>query len=249
LWHTARVGQTVRVDEHKIELEPGVAVSSVWAFPEGFTAGKSPALILAHGAGTDMRNPLLSFVHEALAQRGVVTVKFNFPYMEAGRKAPDPPQRLAHAWRTVLQRVRADANPGALFLGGKSMGGRIASLVVAGGEPAAGLVLLGYPLQPAGRPETLRSEHFARIACPVLFIQGSRDRLCDLNLLRGAMATMSAPVTLHVIEAGDHSFKVPQRSGKTERQVWDEIVGVVAAWLATAVLAKGASLPTGRAAC
>ena len=243
MWHTARVGLTVRVDERKIELEPGVAVSSVWAFPEGFIPGKSPALILAHGAGTDMRNPFLSFVHETLAQRGVMTVKFNFPYMEAGRKAPDPPQRLAHAWRAVMQRVRADANPGALFVGGKSMGGRIASLVVASGEPAAGLVLLGYPLQPAGRPETLRSEHFARIACRVLFVQGSRDRLCDLNLLRGAVAKMSAPVTVHVIEAGDHSFKVPQRSGKTERQVWDEIVGVVGAWLSQAASGPGARLP------
>jgi predicted alpha/beta-hydrolase family hydrolase len=237
----------MRVDEYPIELEPGVAMSSVWAFPEGFTAGQSPALILAHGAGADMRNPLLSFVHEALAQRGILTVKFNFPYMETGRKAPDPPQRLLQAWRAVVQRVRTGANPGALFLGGKSMGGRIASRLVAGGEPAAGLVLLGYPLQPAGRPETLRSEHFARITCPALFIQGSRDRLCDLQLLRTAVAAIAAPVSLHVIEAGDHSFKVPRRSGKAERQVWDEIVEVIGSWLATAVSLTGTPLPTGRA--
>jgi predicted alpha/beta-hydrolase family hydrolase len=221
----------VRVVEHKIEVEPGIEVSSVWAYPEQFSAGGSPLLILAHGAGSDMRSPFLSFVHEALAMRGVTTVKFNFPYMEAGGKAPDPPPRLMHAWRSVIQRVRADVNPRALFLGGKSMGGRIASMVAARGEPVAGLVLLGYPLQPAGRPDVMRSEHLARLTSPVLFIQGSRDRLCNLDLLRGVLANMPAPVTLHVIEDGDHSFKVPKRTGKTERQVWDEIVEVVASWL------------------
>jgi predicted alpha/beta-hydrolase family hydrolase len=220
----------MRVDEHKIEVEPGIEVSSVWAYPDGFSASSS-VLILAHGAGSDMRSPLLSFVHEALALRGVATVKFNFPYREAGRKAPDPPPRLMHAWRSVVQRVRADAQPGALFLGGMSMGGRIASMVAARGEPGAGLVLLGYPLQPAGRPDVLRSEHLARIKCPVLFVQGSRDRLCNLDLLRGVFASMSVSVTLHVIEDGDHSFKVPKRTGKSERQVWDEIVDVVASWL------------------
>ena len=119
-----------------------------------------------------------------------MTVKFNFPYMETGRKA----RTRRGDWRMpgagAATCSRRGRTPAPLFLGGKSMGGPIASLVVADGEPAAGLVLLGYPLQPAGRPDTLRSEHFARIACPVLFVQGSRDRLCDLNLLRGAVAKM-----------------------------------------------------------
>jgi predicted alpha/beta-hydrolase family hydrolase len=236
----------MRVDAHKIEVEPGIVVSSVWAFPSEFASGKSPGLILAHGAGTDMQNPFLSFVHETLAARGILTVKFNFPYMESGRRAPDHPQRLLQAWRAVMQRVLAQAKPGALFLGGKSMGGRMASMLVAQGAPAAGLVLLGYPLQPAGRPEVLRSEHFARITCPVLFVQGSRDRLCGLGLLRGALAAICASVTLHVIEEGDHSFKVPKRTGKTERQVWDDIVGVVESWLTEAMAAFPAPLPATR---
>lgn len=233
----------MRVYEHKIEVEPGIEVSSAWAFPERFSAGKSPGLILAHGAGSDMRNPFLSFVQEALVRRGIATVKFNFPYTEAGRKAPDLPYRLARTWRSVIQRVRVDAQPGALFLGGKSMGGRIASMLTAQGEPAAGLVLLGYPLQPAGRPDALRSEHLGRITCPVLFVQGSRDRLCDLGLLRGVLATLSAPTTLHVIEEGDHSFKVPKRTGKTERQVWDDIVAAVGSWLTQTAASLGVSLP------
>lgn len=218
----------MRVERYKIEVEPGVEISSVWALPDKFSAG----LILAHGAGTDMNNRFLTFLHEASAERGILTVKFNFPYMEAGRKAPDPPQRLTDAWRAVIQRVRVEAKPALLFVGGKSMGGRIASMVVAGGERADGLILLGYPLQPAGRPQVLRSKHLARIACPVLFVQGSRDRLCDLSLLRRVLPTMPAPVTLHVIDEGDHSFKVPKRIGKTERQVWEEIAVVVASWLA-----------------
>lgn len=233
----------MRVHEREIEVEPGVEVASVWSFPPGFAAGVSPGLILAHGAGSDMRSPFLSFVHEALATRGVMTVKFNFPYVEAGRKAPDPPQRLLQTWRAVIRRVRVEADPGPLFLGGKSMGGRIASMLVAGGAPAAGVALLGYPLQPAGRPDVLRAEHLARVTCPLLFVQGSRDRLCDLGRLRTVLAGLSAAVTLHVIEEGDHSFKVPKRSGRTERQVWDEIVAVVGSWLWRTAIALGVPSP------
>jgi len=235
----------MRVDEHRIEVEPGIEVSSVWAYPAGYSAGASPSLILAHGAGNDMRSPFLSFVHEALAGNDVMTVKFNFPYMEAGRKAPDPPQRLSRTWRAVIDRVVAEARPGALFMGGKSMGGRIASMLAADGEPVAGVVLLGYPLQPAGRPDVLRSEHLARITCPLLFVQGSRDRLCDLGRLRSVLARLSAPVTVHVIEEGDHSFKVPKRAGKTERQVWDDIVCVIVAWLNRVSARSSAPSPSG----
>jgi predicted alpha/beta-hydrolase family hydrolase len=221
----------MRVEERRIDVEPGVEVSSVWAYPMQYEPGTSAGLILAHGAGTDMRSPFLTFLQEALATRGMLTVKFNFAYREAGRKVPDPPQRLMLTWRKVIERVRADAGPGALFLGGRSMGGRIASMVAAEGEPADGLVLLGYPLQPAGRPEVVRSEHLARITSPLLFVQGSQDRLCDLALLRSVLAKLSAPSTVHVIEEGDHSFKVPKRSGKTEQQVWDDIVTSTASWL------------------
>jgi predicted alpha/beta-hydrolase family hydrolase len=219
-------------DRRRIDVDPGIQISSVWAFPEEFSVGESTALILAHGAGSNMDYPFLSFVHEALASRGILTVKFNFPYVEAGRKVPDPPALLAHAWRAIIGRVRSEARPGALFLGGRSMGGRIATNVVADGEPASGLVLLGYPLHPAGRLDALRARHLERIACPMLFIQGSRDKLCDLSTLRSVLAPLSAPITLHLIEEGDHSFKVPKRTGKTEADVRSEIVETVASWLA-----------------
>lgn len=237
----------MRVDERKIEVEPGIEVSSVWAFPTPFAAGTSPGLILAHGAGSDMRSPFLSFMQAALAGRGVMTVTFNFPYREAGRQAPDPPQRLVQAWRAVVRRVLVDASPGPLFLGGRSMGGRIASMLAAGGEAAAGLILLGYPLQPAGRPDVVRAEHLAQIKCPMLFVQGTRDRLCDLRLLRPVLTNLPAPASLHVIEEGDHSFKVPKRLRKTEQQVWDDIVEVVASWLWATAAAPGTASPTGHA--
>lgn len=230
----------VRIEEHRVEVEPGIEVSSVWALPEGFAAAKTPVIILAHGAGSDMRSPLLSFVHEALATCGIACVKFNFPYREAARKLPDPPQRLERAWRSVIERVRGEMRPADLVVGGHSMGGRIASMLAAHGEPVAGLVLLGYPLQPAGRPDVLRSEHLPHIACPVLFVQGSRDRLCDLAPLRGVLTTLSAPTTLHVIEEADHSFKVPKRSGKSQRQVWEDMVDAVQSWLAQAIRRRAA---------
>jgi predicted alpha/beta-hydrolase family hydrolase len=134
-------------------------------------------------------------------------------------------------WRAVIQRVRDDGHPGALFLGGKSMGGRFASMVAAADGAVSGLVLLGYPLHPAKRLDRLRSEHLARITCPMLFIQGTRDRLCDLPTLRRVLAPLSPPAVLKLIEEGDHSFKVPKRTGLTEREVWDKIVEWVAAWL------------------
>jgi hypothetical protein len=231
----------MRMLHQSIEVEAGSALSSTWAFPDDYAPGASPCVVLAPGAGSNMHHPFLRYLQEALAGAGIVTVTFNFLYTEAGRKVPDPPPRLLRTWRAVLQRVRAEAMPPALFAGGRSMGGRIASMVAAEGEALAGLVLLGYPLQPAGRPEVVRSEHFSRIACPMLFVQGTRDSLCDLELLRGELKKATAPVALHVIEEGDHSFKVPRRTGKSERDVWEEIARVVASWVTQAQ--RGATAP------
>jgi predicted alpha/beta-hydrolase family hydrolase len=178
-----------------------------------------------------MDHPFLSFIQEALVGRGIMTIKFNFPYMEAGRKVPDPLQRLMRTWRAVIQRVREDSAAAKLFIGGKSMGGRIASLLVADGEPVSGLVLLGYPLHPAGRENALRVEHLARIRCPLLVIQGTRDRLGEASALKTVLTGLSAPWTLHAVEGGDHSFKVTRQAARTEEQVWSDIVQVVASWL------------------
>jgi hypothetical protein len=222
----------MNITTRKIPIGPDAEVSSVWAAPDDYRPGRDDALILAHGAGNDMHSPFLNHVHERLADRGVLTVKFNFPYKERGGKAPDRTPVLEATWRAVAAAVRADAlAPARLFLGGKSMGGRMATHLAAAGEACAGLVLLGYPLHPARKPERLRDEHLPRIACPMLFIEGTRDPLCDLDLLRGILKTLPAPVQLHVIDGGDHSFKPPKRMGRAEPEVWDEIVTVTAEWM------------------
>jgi predicted alpha/beta-hydrolase family hydrolase len=216
-----------------IQVTRDIVVSSVWARPAGDRRPPGAALVLAHGAGSDMDNPLLGFMHEALAEHGVMTVKFNFPYKERGGKAPDRTPLLETTWQAVIEAVRADPQlaPAKLFCGGKSMGGRIVSQVVAKGEACAGLVFLGYPLHPPSKPEKLRADHLPRITCPMLFIQGTRDALCDLALLKGVLQRVRAPVTLHVIEGGDHSFNIPKRMGRSVTQTQQEIVDVIADFL------------------
>lgn len=217
--------------ERTIAIDDATAVSSVWLVPENYRPG-GDAVVLAHGAGTDMHAPFLSALHEALANRGLLAVKFNFPYRELGRKAPDRTPRLEAAWRAVLEALGRDPlSPGRIFIGGRSMGGRIATHLAAAGAAVDGLVLLGYPLHPAGRPERERSAHLQAIPCPMLFVQGSRDRLCDLDRLRQLIAILEPRARLHVIEDGDHGFAVPKRSGRTAQEVWTEIEAVVAGWI------------------
>ena len=217
--------------ERTIAIDDATAVSSVWLVPENYRPG-GDAVVLAHGAGTDMHAPFLSALHESLANRGLLAVKFNFPYREQGRKAPDRTPRLEAAWRAVLEALGRDPlSPGRIFIGGRSMGGRIATHLAAAGAAVDGLVLLGYPLHPAGRPERERSAHLQAIPCPMLFVQGSRDRLCDLDRLRQLIAILEPRARLHVIEEGDHGFAVPKRSGRTAQEVWTEIEAVVAGWI------------------
>lgn len=216
-----------------IPLPDGSRVRSVWGIPIDYLPGQSPALILAHGAGTDMDAPLLRYLHETLTGRGVLSVRFNFPYRERGAKLPDRAPALEQTWRAVIDAVDADPElaPGRLLLGGRSMGGRMASHVAAAGAHCDGLALLGYPLHPARKLQRLRNAHFGQLRCPVLFVQGDRDALCDLELLRAALTEIRAPVHLHVIAGADHSFHVLKRIGRSEAQVWQEIVDVLSDWI------------------
>lgn len=218
--------------KRRIVLPGGTRVSAVVALPPSFRPGRTPAVLLAHGAGADMTSPFLAHVHTGLARAGYVSVKFNFPYAEAHRRVPDPRPVLERCYRAVIEAVLDDRHLKVpwVVIGGKSMGGRIASYVTAD-SPARGLLFLGYPLHPAGRPETKRAEHLPDLRVPMLFVQGTRDALCDLGLLRPVLARVPH-ATLHVIEDGDHSFRVPRRRGLTDLEVWDEIVAIVARWLA-----------------
>lgn len=218
----------------RVELEDGDRVSAVVLVPPETKHKFSALLALAHGAGNDMRSAFLSFICESVSAAGIATLRFNFPYKEKGRKAPDPAQKLEATWRSVLNRVRSDPalDFGPVFVGGKSLGGRMASRVVAGGEPVAGLVLLGYPLHPPGKREKLRTEHFPGISVPSLFVQGTRDSFCDLALLGEALPRIEGSVDLHLVEGGDHSFNVLKRTGVPQEQVYDDIVAAVVEWIA-----------------
>ena len=217
----------------RIALPGGGAVSSIVALPPGFRGpGRIPAVVLAHGAGTDMRSPFMSALHTGLAREGFVTVKFNFPYTEARRRAPDPRPVLERCYRAVLEAVVQDRTlaPPWIAIGGKSLGGRIASYLAASGAPVQALLLLGYPLHPAGKPDQLRADHLPSISVPTLFIQGTRDALCDMDLLRPLLGRLPH-AALHTIDGGDHSFRLPRRAERPDEEVWSAIVAVAARWL------------------
>lgn len=189
-------------------------------------------LVLAHGAGAGMRHPFLQKVAEELGARGVATLRYQFPYMEAGGRRPD---RAPVAQSTVRSAVAAGvAQAGGLpvLAGGKSFGGRMTSQAAAGAplEGVCGLVFLGFPLHPAGRPGADRAAHLADVTVPMLFVQGTRDALADLDLLRPALDPLGSRARLHVVDGGDHSFRVLKRSGRTDGQVMAELADAVAAF-------------------
>lgn len=221
----------------QIALDEKESVSASILLPDRSDQNNSALLALAHGAGNDMHNPFLSFICEGVAGAGITTLKFNFPYKEKGRKAPDPAQKLEATWRAVLDRIRSDPalEFDYIFVGGKSLGGRMASRVVAQGERVDGLVLLGYPLHPPGKPEKQRTAHFSDIPVPSLFIQGTRDNLCDLALLRQALPLIPGDSDLYRVEGGDHSFNLPKRMGVAQSDVWQDIVVTVVNWITARV--------------
>lgn len=221
----------MRTLRRKIRIDQDTTVSSSWKVPSGYRPGRDDALILAHGAGNDMTSPFMAHFHTIFAEAGLLSLIFNFPYKEAGRKPPDRMPKLMAAYGAVIERLRRDElAPGRLFIGGKSMGGRVATLLAAEHVPVDGLVLLGYPLHPAGRPEKLRADHLPSIEAPLLFIQGDRDNLCRLDLLRRAVEPLGDRAHIHVIEGGDHSFKVLKRSGRDQDEVYAEALDAVLDW-------------------
>jgi hypothetical protein len=195
------------------------------------------AVLLAHGAGSDRNSPALIAVSELLDAAGIPSLRFDFPYRRAGRRAPDRPPVLEQATREAAAQLAKDTGlaPGRLVLGGRSMGGRYCSMV-AGHDtdpvPALGLVLLGYPLHPAGKPERLRTAHFPGLTMPVLFVSGDRDALAPRPALEEAVKAIPGPVTFHWLEGADHGYRVPKSSGRVPADVLNEVAEVTAAWVA-----------------
>jgi hypothetical protein len=188
--------------------------------------------VLAHGAGAGMRHYFLAQAADVFAARGIATFRYEFPYMQAGKSRPDSPGVAAAAVRKAVA-AAAHAAPGLPILaGGKSFGGRMTSQAQAS-QPipgVRGLVFLGFPLHPPGRPSTTRAEHLTSVDVPMLFLQGTRDEFAQLDLLQEVVRKLGDRATLHLIEEGDHSFKVPKRTGKTESDVMNELAETVHHW-------------------
>ena len=221
--------------ETAVRVPGGGTVPAIVARPNGASPA-TPIVVLAHGAGAGMRSGFMLAMRDGLAARSLAVLTFEFPYMAAGRRRPDPAPVLERTYAAVLHAVRAELAPAAAWIaiGGKSMGGRMAShLAARGGDPlerVRALVLLGYPLSAAGHPERLRADHLPAIRMPTLFVQGTRDALADLAQLRPIVTAMPA-ATLHVVDTGDHSLVPLRRSGKDAAAAWAEVAGVVAGWL------------------
>jgi hypothetical protein len=189
-------------------------------------------LVLAHGAGAGMNHPFMEKLAQELAALNVATLRYQFPYMQERRRVPDPPSVLT---ATVAAAVRAatDEAPGLpLFAGGKSMGGRMTSQAAAQGllETVKGLVFFGFPLHPPKQPGTKRADHLAKVRIPMLFLQGTRDTLADLTLLRPICAELGSRATLQIIETADHSFHVLKSSGGSDTEVLRKLAKTEASW-------------------
>ncbi len=186
--------------------------------------------VLAHGAGAGMAHPAMQAVAVELGERGVATLRYQFPYMEQGSKRPDPPA-LCHA--TVRAAVtKAGELKLPLIAGGRSFGGRMTSQAQAKSAlPAVrGLAFLGFPLHPAGRPSDDRAEHLFGVKIPMLFLQGTRDALAELSLLEPLVKRLGKHATLTLFDGADHSFHVPAKAGRTDTQVRSEVLDTLAAW-------------------
>ncbi|MEP6820155.1 MAG: alpha/beta fold hydrolase [bacterium] len=227
------------IDPEKLTIainERDSVTALLYAAPKKLRLGGT--LILGHGAGAGQLHPFMSLFARGMAERGFDALTFNFVYMEQGRHVPDPKAKLESCYRAVIEAGTAHKKlkGNRLAIGGKSMGGRIASQVAAQpetGDKISALVFLGYPLHPPGRPDKLRDAHLPQITAPMLFIQGSRDAFGAPDELRAVFKKHHLSPTLYVVESGDHSLKVPKSLGIPQEQVYASAMATIAGWLQT----------------
>ena len=206
-----------------------IKVSGLLDVPEGAQA----CYVLAHGAGAGMSHPFLAAVAKELAERRVATLRYQFPYIEKGHKRPDPPAIAHAAVRAAVAQAATSCAGLALFAGGKSFGGRMTSQAQAKAplKDVQGLAFLGFPLHQSGQPSAERAAHLAEVQIPMLFLQGTNDQLAELDLLKPVVAALGRRATLHLLQGADHSFHVPKRSDRTDREVMEEALDMFAAWI------------------
>jgi len=200
--------------------------------PGAGNGAELPLFVCAHGAGGSMSDRGMLATANAFREHGIGMVRFNFLYKERGSGRPDPMPLLMETTAAVVAHVREKLSPESLVIGGRSMGGRAASMLAADGYAADGLLLLAYPLHPAGQPEKLRDAHLPKIRMPVLAFSGTRDALCTRDLMERALRAVTASWDMRWIEGADHSFHVLKSSGTNDAAVIDGIGGASAAWLA-----------------
>lgn len=223
--HESIPSKAVQAGEFSFEVQGATTSGRVY----GASGRSRAALLLGHGAGAPQSHPWMVTVARTLSARGLDAVTFNFLYAEASRRAPDRNDLLEATFRAAVAAVRTrnDVGHARLFIGGKSMGGRIATQVAAADEAGAlgvaGLVLLGYPLHPPGRPEQLRAAHLPKVRVPMLFVQGSRDAFGTPSELVPILSKLGPVARLFVVEGGDHSLAMPKKSGETLQTTIDRV--------------------------
>ena len=219
-------------ESRSVEIAVGEThrVSGLWLAPEQSRA----VYVFAHGAGAGMRHAFMEAAAKGLAERGIATLRYQFPYMERGSRRPDAPPLAQATVRAAVAVAAAQAVPLPVFAGGKSFGGRMTSQAQAAAPMPGvrGLVFLGFPLHPAGQPSDDRAAHLSDVQVPMLFLQGTRDGLADLSLLQPLVARLGKHATLHALSDADHSFHVPAKSGRKDSQVLGEALDACAAWIA-----------------
>lgn len=231
------VEPSARYEDIKIPLSDTVhgvdEVSGVLGVPRWWPTGSRVSVIIAHGAGGSMDEEAVAGLHRELTERRYLTLRFNFPFAEAGKRRPDSMPVLRRTLRAAVGALGRDptAAPAHLFLGGKGLGGQVAADLASARVRVDGLFLMAYPLHPAKKPDQLEPEQLFRIVSPALFLQGDRDTTCDLEALRQTLVRVGAPTLLQVIEGADRHFKVLKKSGRTPEQVIEELTGSLDDWI------------------
>jgi predicted alpha/beta-hydrolase family hydrolase len=215
----------------QIEIAPGEAVSALLMQPPQARA----CYVFAHGAGAGMTHASMEKVAAGLAERGIATLRYQFPYMEKGSKRPDAPAVAHAAVRAAVSDAGRRCGALPLIAGGRSFGGRMTSQALSPLPGVRGLAFLGFPLHPAGKPSSERAKHLTGVNIPMLFLQGTRDALAELNLLEPVVKNLGSRATLRLLEGADHSFHVLKSSGRNDREVMDEALDAFVAWVGAVV--------------
>ncbi len=231
------VEPSARYEDIKIRLPDPIhgleEVSGVLGIPRWWPTGSRVGVVICHGANDDMNNPVLEHIHRELTERRYLSLRFNFPFAEAKKKRPDSVAVLRRTLRAAIGALGRDptAAPAHLFLGGKGLGGQISADLASSRVRVDGLFLMAYPLHPQDKPEEMQADQLYRIVSPVMFLQGSRDRTCDVDLLRKTLTRVGAPSSLFVSQEADRNFKVAKKTGRLDEDVRQELTLALDEWI------------------